>query len=253
MIESLDTEYVMFIDQDDRFCREDAFGHSLELIKSQNYDFVNFTCEREINENGTTFDKKPSMYGDFSYCGDKLFEKFYPCDNHFIFHSKIFRSDIVKRSIPYELVGKRFSSGDMFCSAMWWFNSKRYLNVATDDPIYEYKNYTGVWGSNKKNFSAKRIGELCICSYNVMVSLYNRMVRIRPINTVELNNLVRGVNLPIICRLIKSVRKVNGDEQADGLMRIFHSAFCADGVHLLNGIDKFEMPEYISYLEGMMK
>lgn len=34
---------------------------------------------------------------------------------------------------------------------------------------------------------------------------------------------------------------------------IWHSAFGADGVHLLNGIDTFVAPEYIRSLESRMK
>lgn len=253
-IEEVDAKYVMWIDQDDRFCRSDAFEHSLKLIKSQNYDFVNFTCETEINENGGRFDRRGTFYGDFSYCGDKLFEKFYPCDNHNIFHSKIFKTELLKKSLPYELYGRKgFTSGDVFCAPMWWFLAKRYLNVATDNPIYEYKNYTGVWGSKRRDVSPQRIGDLCITWYNALVSIYNRMSAMRSLTNDELNNLIVGVNLPLICGMIAGARKSGGDKYADSLINIFHAAFCADGVHLLNGIEQFALPSYVQRLEDMMK
>lgn len=253
LMEALDTEYVMFIDQDDRFCRNDAFAYSLKSIKSNNYDFVNFTSELEVDENGNKTRKKPLIYGDFSYCGDNLFEKFFPCDNHFIFHSKIFRSEIIKKSIPYDMIGKRFSSGDMFFSAMWWFNARRYLNIASEDPIYEYKNFTGVWGSKKSDLSPQRIGELCVCSYNVLISLYNRMVEIRPLTSRDVSALVMGVNIPMICRIIMAAKRKHGDEYCENLKKIFYCAFCEDGRYLLKGVKQFDMPLYVKKLEDMMK
>ena len=255
MLQAVNTEYVMFIDQDDRFRRDDAFGHSLELIKSNNYDFVNFTCETEVNEDGSTFENRGKLYGDFSYCGDRLFEKFYPADNHYIFHSKIFRTELVKKSAPWSMYGikGKYTNGDMFYAAMWWFLGRRYLNIATDDPIYEYKNYTGVWGKKRRDCSPERIGKLCLTLYTVMTSLYNRMTAVRGLNTTEISNLINGVNLPMICKLIKGARMHFGDEYGDRLLKVFHAAFCADGVHVFNGLDQFAYPDYVRFLEDMMK
>ena len=36
-------------------------------------------------------------------------------------------------------------------------------------------------------------------------------------------------------------------------MKIWHSAFGADGVHLLNNVDAIVAPDYIKSLEDMMK
>ena len=254
LIKAVDTEYCMWLDSDDRFCRNDAFEYAINKIKSYDFDMVNFIRIDEIDTNGNHKIKEPILYGDFEYCGDRLFDKFYPTDNHFIFHSKIFKSELLKKSIPGDdILSKRFCTDDMFFSAMWFFHAKRYCNDASCEPILEYKKDIGLWGSRLKDASLQRIGELCILQYNVFVSLYNRMVAVRQLTVSEFNSLVQGVNFPMVARMIAGARKAYGDEYADSLMNIWHSAFGADGVHLLNGIDLFAMPEYIKKLEDMMK
>ena len=253
LIKEVDTEYCMWLDNDDRYCRNDAVEYAMKKIKSNNFDMVNFVRIDEVDSYGTHVIKEPMLYNDFEYCGDKLFEKFYPTDNHFIFHSKIFRTEILKKSIPEDdILSKRFCADDMFFSAMWFFHAKRYCNDASCEPILEYKKDIGLWGSKLKDVSPKRIAELCVLQYNVFVSLYNRMVAVRPLTAMEFNALVQGVNFPMVTRMIAVARKAYGDEYADKLVKVWHSAFGADGVHLLNGIDTFAMPEYLKKLEQMM-
>lgn len=254
LINAVKTKYCVWLDCDDRFCRDDAFEYAINKIKSYDFDMVNFIRIDEIDTNGNHKIKEPFLYKDFEYCGDRLFDKFYPTDNHFIFHSKIFKSELLKKSIPGdEILSKRFCADDMFFSAIWFFHAKRYCNDALCEPILEYKKDIGLWGSKLKDASPKRIGELCVLQYNVLVSLYNRMVAVRPLTAMEINALVQGVNFPMVTRIISGARKVYGDEYADKLVKVWHSAFGADGVHLLNGIDLFAMPEYIKKLEDMMK
>ena len=254
LINVVKTEYCMWLDDDDRYCRTDAVAEAMHLIKSNDYDMVNFIRIDEVDKDGNHEIKQPILYGDFSYCGDKLFEKFYPTDNHFIFHSKIFRTALLKKSVPgEEILSKRFCSDDMFFAAMWFFHAKRYYNNALSEPMLEYKKDVGVWGSHIRDFSAKRMGDLCLLQYNVLISLYNRMVRVRPLNRGEVNALVNGVNFPMTARIVGSARRVFGDDHADALSRVWHSAFAADGVHILNGVEQFAMPDYIRMLENMMK
>jgi glycosyltransferase involved in cell wall biosynthesis len=254
LINAVDTKYCMWLDDDDRYCRSDAVSEAMRTIKSNCYDMVSFIRIDEVDKNGNHAIKEPCLYGDFSYCGDKLFEKFYPVDNHFIFNSKIFKTELLKKSIPDDdILSRRFCTDDMFFAAMWFFHARRYYNNAVSDPIVEYKKDVGIWGSALLDKSAKRIGDLCVLQYCVFLSLYNRMVGVRPLNGIELNNLVAGTNFPMIAKLIRNARSIYGDAYADSLMNIWHSAFGADGVHLLNGIDMFEMPVYIKKLEDMMR
>ena len=254
LIDAVKTKYCMWLDCDDRFCRDDAFEYAMKKIKSNDYDMVNFVRIDEVDSDGVHSIRQPMLYHDFEYCGDKLFEKFYPTDNHFIFYSKIFKTEILKKSIPGDdILSKRFCADDIFFSAMWFFHSKRYCHDASCEPIVEYKRDIGIWGGHLKDRSLKHIGDLCLLQYNVFISLYNRMVTIRPLTGLELNSFVMGVNFPMVARLIGGVRKEHGDEPADRLVEIWHAAFGKDGVHLLNGIDMFEMPVYIKKLEGMMQ
>ena len=253
LINAISTEYCMWLDCDDKFHRNDAFEIAMNTIKQGDYDLVNFVRIFNVYKDGHAEIEEPNLYKNFVYCGDKFFEKFYPVDNHFLFNSKIFKTELLKKSIPEdEILEKRFCTDDVFFGAMWFFNTKRYCNIADEEPLIEYRKDVGIWGSQIHNTSFERIGELCVLLYSAFVSLYNRMIAIRQINHIELDNLIIGTNIAMICKLIGSVRKNNGDEMADSLMHIFHSAFAKDGVHLLNDIDGFECPAYIKSLENIM-
>ena len=254
LINAVETKYCMWLDDDDRYCRSDAVSEAMYTIKSNDFDMVNFVRVDEVDSNGNHVITKPMLYGDFEYCGDRLFEKFYPTDNHFIFNSKIFKAELLKKSIPDDgILSRRFCTDDMFFAAMWFFHARRYCHKATCEPILEYKKDIGIWGSALRDMSAKRIGDLCILQYYVLLSLYNRMIGVRRLSNAELNNLVAGTNFPMVARIIGSARRAYGDSYADSLMKIWHSAFGADGVHLLNNVDAIVAPDYIKSLEGMMK
>lgn len=254
LINAVDTEYCMWLDDDDRYFRNDAVEYAMDRIRSGDYDMVNFTRILEVNSDGKRFLKCDGVYGDFSYCGDRLFDKFYPTDNHFIFNSKVFKSHLLKRSIPGEdILSRRFCTDDMFFSAMWFFHCRRYLHDASCEPILEYKKDIGLWGSHCRDASPDRVGKLCILQYNVFLSLYNRLVATGEFRQSQFMPFVHGVNLPMVPRLIKRVRDAYGDGLANHLSGIWHSAFAKDGVHLLNGVNAFEMPDYIRQLEDMMK
>ena len=254
LINAVKTEYCMWLDDDDRYCRTDAVEEAMRLMKSNNYDMVNFIRIDEVDKDGNHEIKEPVLHGDFSYCGDRLFEKFYPTDNHFIFHGKIFKTELLRKSVPGDdILSKRFCADDMFFAAMWFFHAKRYCNNAVSEPILEYRKDIGLWGKALRDCSPQRIGDLCVLQYNVFLSLYNRMVAVRPLNAIELNNLIVGTNFPMVARIIGNARKSQGDKYADALMNIWHAAFGADGVHLLNGIALFAMPDYIKRLEGVMR
>ena len=55
LINALDTEYCMWMDDDDRYCRADAVRYALEKIKSNGgYDIVNFASMYRIELLSTT-------------------------------------------------------------------------------------------------------------------------------------------------------------------------------------------------------
>ena len=254
LINAVETKYCMWLDDDDRYCRRDAVSEAMRIVKSNDFDMVNFVRVDEVDSNGNHVITKPMLYGDFEYCGDRLFEKFYPTDNHFIFNSKIFKAELLKKSIPEDgILSRRFCTDDMFFAAMWFFHARRYCHKATCEPILEYKKDIGIWGGALLDRSAKRIGDLCILQYYVLLSLYSRMIGVRRLSNAELNNLVAGTNFPMVARMIAGARRAYGDAYADSLMKIWHSAFGADGVHLLNNVDAIVAPDYIKSLEGMMK
>lgn len=254
LINAVKTKYCMWLDDDDRYCRSDAISEAMSTVKSNDFDMVNFVRIDEVDRNGNHAISEPRLHGDFEYCGDRLFEKFYPMDNHFIFNSKIFKTELLKKSIPDDyILSRRFCTDDMFFAAMLFFHARRYCNKATCEPILEYKKDVGIWGSAVLDKSAKRIGDLCILQYCVFLSLYNRMMGFRRLNSVELNNLVAGMNFPMVAKIIAGARKAYGDAYADNLMNIWHSAFGADGVHLLNNVDVVVAPNYIKSLEDIMK
>ncbi len=253
LIRKIDTKYCMWCDADDAYCRTDAFESAMKKIKRGGFDMVNFTRINEVSGDGKVEISEPYLYGDFTYCGDKLFEKFYPTESFVNFHSKIFKSEVMKKSCPGEdILSQRFIMDDLFFCPMWWFHSKKYCHITTDEPMYAYKNYTGFAGTKRDDVSPTRIGEWVLLQYHLVVSLYNRCVMERPLNGVELENLLNGALLPSIARVIGSARKIYGDEYADSLVNIWHSAFGADGVHLLNGVDVIVAPTYIKDLENTM-
>jgi len=255
LINSVTTPYCMWLDDDDRYCRTDAVEYALDCIKSGNYEMVNFARTIHKDEHGETSDFCDGMYGDFSYCGDRLFEKFWPTDNLYLFNSKIFMTEILRASIPDEdVLSRRFCTDDMFFSATWFYVTKRYLHVATGEPFYEYKDSIGIWGSKRRDYSLQRFGELVKLQYSVFLSLFRHLNEIRPMNDAEMRNFVAGVNFPMLTRMVGNARRMNDDggRHADAMSKVWHAAFGADGVHLLNGIDAFQMPQYIDYLHNMM-
>lgn len=254
LINAIDTEYCMWIDADDRYCRNNAIEDAVEAIVSGDYDMVNFAKNYEIDSNGVRTENWHRNYADFTYCGDRFFEKFYPTDNNFIFHGKIFKSELMKKSIPHDMLDKRFIADDMFFSAVWFYCTKRYRHVYRDyEPIYEYKNSVGIWGSNVGNVSPERVGDICRTQLCCVLSLYNRLNSIKPMSVRELNLFLVGVNLQMVPKMIKYARNKFGNECADNLVRIWNVAFAKDGVHLLNGVDGFACPEFIKQLEDIMK
>lgn len=100
LINAVETKYCMWLDDDDRYCRSDAVSEVMRTIKSNDFDMVNFVRIDEVDSNGNHAITKPMLYGDFEYCGDRLFEKLYPTDNHFIFNSKIFKAELLKKAFP---------------------------------------------------------------------------------------------------------------------------------------------------------
>lgn len=254
LIKAIDTKYCMWIDQDDRYCRNDAFEYAVKCIKSNDYDIVNFIPICDLWIDGKRTLRKDCVYNDFEYCGDNFFEKFYPIGNKHLMYSKIFKSDIMKKSIPEDWVlEKRFVTDDIFFSAIWYYACKRYLHVKNTEPLYEHKRQIGLWGKSENDFSFERVGKLIIMYYSYFISIFNRMTSIKQMNNKEFLSFLNGSELVYFAGMIKQIRKLKGDDYANKLVNIYHSAFCADDVHLLNGINDFAYPEYVKSINKMME
>ncbi len=254
LIDSVATPYCMWLDSDDRYCRDDAVEYALDAIKSGDYEMVNFARMLHKDEHGEVKEFSDGIYGDFSYCGNDLFRKFWPTDNLYLFNSKIFMTEILRQSIPDENILKtRFVTDDVFFSAVWYYITRRYLHMATNEPFYEYKNSIGIWGSKRHDCSPQRFGELCKLQYSMCLSLFNHLNQIRPMRQCEFDSFIAGINFPMLTRIIKNARRQYNESYAKSLEKIWHSAFGADGVHLLNGVEQFEMPYLINALHNMMQ
>ena len=257
LIRAVKTGLCMWLDADDRWIRDGFVSEAVKAQRKQGYDMVNFVRIRHVGSGKEPFvepEEGRFCHRSFSYCGDELFRKFFPTDNHFVFYSKMFKTELLRKSVPDDLLqaGKRYCADDMFFSAMWWFNARSYLHVADNDPFYEYRDDVGVWGSRTGDVSLKRFGELCVLQHAVASSLLGRMSRTRPLSQADLEALTLGVNLPMTARIIGMVRKEIGSEYAGRLAGIWHMAFCRDGTHPFNGIDAICLPQHCAALERMM-
>ena len=254
LINRIQTEYCVWCDADDRFIRLDAFEYMLDEIRNGNFDMVNLVRDISIDSNGHSGVTEKYLYDDFAYCGDRLFEKFYPADNHVRFHSKIFRTDLIRKSLPSGSdLEKRYITDDLFFAPMWFFHCKRYKHIASNEPVYEYKNDIGISGKPRHDLSPKRIAGWVKMLYSLVLSIHRRMTEVRPVSQTEIQNMLSGALVENVARAIGSTRKHYGDEYADGLVKIWHTALCEDGRHLLNGVDQFEMPKYVHILELLLQ
>lgn len=257
LIRSVKTDLCMWLDADDRWIRDDFVSEAVKAQRKQDYDMVSFVRIRHLRKDTEPFVEPKDgcfCHRNFSYCGDELFRKFFPTDNHFIFNSKIFKTELLRKSVPDDLLeaGKRYCTDDVFFSAMWWFNARSYLHVTDNAPFYEYRDDVGIWGSHLHDISLKRFGDLCILQHAAALSLLGRMTSVRPLHQADLEALTLGVNLPMTARMIKMARKEIGCEYADWLAGIWRLAFCRDGMHPFNGIDAICLPQYCAALEKMM-
>ena len=253
IINALDTEYCMWCDSDDRFCRNDALEYAVNYIKSGDYDLVNFTNVYYLSKEKGRGVRKNFTYGDFIYCGDQLFEKFYPVDNHELFWSKIFKTELMKKSIPsHYAFEQRFVTDDHFFCPMWFYACKRYLQLVSNEPIYEYKNDIGYYGKDADDFTPQRFGDLCVCTFFSFLSNYEDLNAIKPMNEKEYDAFMKGKNFNILIKIINVMRERVGEAYGNALMDIFHSAFGRDGVHLLNGINDFVMEGTIRQMNDDM-
>ncbi len=253
LINAIDSEYCMWCDSDDFFHRKTAFQSALRMAKKEDYDLVNFISIRHLYPNGDMMDEKHDKWRDFSYFGDKFFETHYPTEQKYIFNSKIYKSGLMRKCVPEDdILSKRFVVDDMFFVPMAFFQAERYLNSALMPPFYTYREDIGIWGANKCDCSPKRIRDLCYACYHVIPSLYNRMSAVRKMSAGEMDRLIQSVYVTGIAKKIQAARKNYGDEQADSLVEVWKEFFCADDVHLLNGVDGFEMPPYVKMLNTIV-
>jgi len=254
LIDALDTKYCMWCDADDFFCNTHAFGKAVEAISSGDYDIVNFVNYLKVFPDGKRVRNEAVFHKDtFSYSGDRLIEDCFRIDSPIVFWSKIFRSELLKKCIPEESVlSYRTPQDDMFYFMMWWFHARKYLNVVGSPSFYAHCMYIGVYGSTVDDFSEGNIRAMCLSLRTYLLSLYNRMTEIRPLSDKELYALLRECSFGYICDKIRKLRERGDEQQADALAGVFHEYFFADGVHAVNGIELFEVPDFIELIESII-
>jgi len=250
LIPLIDTEYCMWLDDDDFLCREDALEHGLDVVKSKNFDIATFARMKLIHRDGTVGFEPYCQGSDFEYFGDRLFETHYPTPMHCYLTSKIIRSSIMKESVPEkEILDGEFISEDSFYSTMLFYLAKSYRHIESEQPIYAYNCDIGVWGSKRESLVPSVFDKECKVAYNVVKSVSNRMPLYREPSQKELENLVMGVHVEELLNKIERARNRFGRAFGDELCCVWRKWFCADGVHVLNGVGEFAMPEYVRSLE----
>lgn len=249
MFSMVDTKYMMVLDADDCYCRDDAFERALFLIKSGDYDVVSFNNKKVIQPNGN------ESVGNYSKDVQLIDDNFLRgVDGYFChtFQSKIFKTELLKKCIPEkEVYEKYFVIDEPFFLTMMAFYLKRYY-MSAEDPIYAYYADIGIYGTKHDDYSLDRTRDLCDYMYNVTVSNYRRMMAIRPL-TIEEKKTV--LHLCMVDGLCVQIRKSIKDKPADEAVKyidLWHEFFGKDGMHLLNGVDDYVMPVHIKYLEGIM-
>ena len=248
MIPMINTEYSMWLDADDYFCRDDALEYALGVAKAENYDLVNILPIQLVDKDGNVRTDKYGRYKNFSYFGDDFFVDYYPVGRSTRLHSKVIRTELLKKSVPdAETYSKRYAGDEQFFGAMWYFQLKRYCHLRYCEPIYAYNYQIGIWGSKMEDRSFGRIDEYCRYRHDAMISMYERMSAIRPLTEREVRNLVAGFGLDKACDWIKVLKLTGKLAEHSQACDIYHKWFGMDGVHLLNGYDDkaFELPNLV--------
>ena len=251
LISMIDTKYFMWIDDDDCFCRNDAFESALTLIKSGDYDVVAFDNRKYIHSDGQevimSYAGSSHQIVSDNFLSDdidiKCFDQFW---------SKIFRTDLMKKCIPEDgICSDRFIIDETFFLFMSPIFLKRYY-ISDESPIYSYYDDIGAYGSKKNDTSLDRIRKWCYYMHSVISSCYNRMMKIRNLTGSEKKSLLRICKFDIMCTKIKEIMKTKSKEEAVKYFDLWHEYFGRDGIHLLNDVDDFVMPTYVKCLEDEM-
>jgi len=246
MIPMIGTEYCMWLDDDDFFCRDDALERALAVAKSKDFDVVTFARMKWIYTDGRTKTFN-AMKSDFEYFGDEFLERCFPLDQSRCLTTKIIRTGLLQKCVPEESVfSKRFASDDTFFMCVLPIFVKRYCHLSSEEPIYAYNCDIGVWGSKRDDYSPRRFDDWCYCVSNVIKSAYKRMTAIRGLSETEAVNMIGVSCLTNLLERISEVRKTQGDAPALVLARIFNQYFGMDGVHVVNGFDDLAMPSFVN-------
>ena len=253
LINAVDTEYCVWCDDDDYFCRNDFFERALGMIKSGGYELVNFQNFDYLLKDGTRNTALNLTNVDFTYSGDKLFEKYFPVRNFASFCSKIFKTELLRKSLPSnaDMERKRMFS-DWFFAPLWYFHCKSYCHVASEEPFYTYRCDIGGFGSRYDELTAERMDSMCESYFRAFFSVHDRMTAVRELSPKEFSNLFDGIGFMELAWKVRDVRKEQGDAVADPLAEVCRSHFGADGIHFFNGKEGFEMPPYIQYFNTML-
>ena len=255
MIPMIDTKYFVWLDDDDCFCRDDALEYMVRTIKSGDYDFVNFSTYQCVTPDGVTKTISTREPRDYTSFDGKLFENYYPVPNKNVFWSKIFKTEFFMKSVPDQSVlDYDFIAEDLFFSPIWYYISKRYYNMETNEPLYCYHRGIGVWGSKEKDESVQRFSDVCKMRHYSLLFSYKKMCTFRKPSPKEVMCLVNGEYLFILIDWIRKIWEKDGEEKARAYVDEWRKWFGGDGRHLLTGFnDAFNMPVYVFALENNMK
>ena len=246
MIPMIDTEYCMWLDDDDCFCRDDALERALSLAKAGDYDVVSFENMNIAHADGGVRTLRRASTDRAFIDGNFLggLDGYY-CQQ---LVSKIFKSELLKKCVPEkEVYGRRFVADEQFFLVPMAFHLRRYF-MSSENPIYMYYNDIGVWGSKKDDRSLDRMRGLCEYTYNLALSCYRRISEARPMTALEKKTLVRMCGVEGLCFTMKNV----AEEDRGKAFELWREYFGKDGMHLLNGVDDFIMPVHLKYLEGVI-
>jgi len=254
LIPMIDTEYCMWLDDDDFFCRNDALERALAVIKSENYDLVSFARMNYIDrENHSYVVGGVDEPNDFMYFGDKLFEMHCPVENNRMLASKIMKSELLKKCVPGdEILQKRYVADAMFFIGLLYFHAKRYCHLVSEEPIYSYNYDIGVFGSRMKDDSAEYFNGKCEYRYDVVKHTCESIKKERPLTDAEKNNVLKMANLENLCRTIRILRNEKDMEHARELAAVWHNWFCLDGYYVLNDYEEIENVSYCTSLENLI-
>ena len=254
LIEMLDTEYCMWCDADDKFAHDKAFETAMTLMKSDNYDWINFPKYFEVYPVDEIrlcpFVNEEQVI----YSGDNFFNCFFESRTTNFLNSKVFKSELLKKCIPDEyFLRKKYALDDMFFMTLVYFHTKKHLQAGKAFPIYMYYMNVGYYCSKINDCSLEVTRNLCEAYHDCLKSSYLKMTKVRKLENTEAYRLSRGTFYGFIVPRTNMIRKRLSQDEFETHMAVVHEYFCVDGVHVLNDLDALEFPLFVKMFNNALK